>query len=47
MDHARFITDGIHFDNIEGQGWMNRVFRERLDELEIEYLLPGTSINKT
>ena len=23
MDRARFTTDGIHFDSIEGQGWMN------------------------
>ena len=29
MDQARFATDGIYFDNIEGQGWMNRVFQER------------------
>ena len=36
MDPARLTTDGIHFDIKEGQAWMNRVFQERLDELEIE-----------
>ena len=34
MDQARLTTDGIHFDSIEGQAWLNRVFQERLDELE-------------
>ena len=33
MDQARLTTDGIHFDSIEGQAWLNRVFQERLDEL--------------
>ena len=28
MDQARLTTDGIHFDNIEGQAWLNRVFHE-------------------
>ena len=28
LDHARFTTDGIQFDSVEGQGWMNRVFQE-------------------
>ena len=36
MDQARLTTDGIHFDSIEGQAWLNRVFHERLDELEVE-----------
>ena len=36
MDQARLTTDGIHFDSIEGQAWLNRVFQERLDELEVE-----------
>ena len=36
MDQARFTADGIHFDSIEGQCWMNRVFQKRLDELEVE-----------
>ena len=36
MDQARITTDGKHFDSIEGQGWMNRVFQERLDEFEVE-----------
>ena len=36
MDQARLTTDGIHFDSMEGQAWLNRVFQERLDELEIQ-----------
>ena len=36
IDQIRLTTDGIHFDNIEGQAWLNRVFQERLDELEEE-----------
>ena len=36
MDQARLTTDGIHFDSIEGQAWLNRVFQERFDELEAE-----------
>ena len=35
MDQARLTTDGIHFDSVEGQAWLNRVFQERLDELEV------------
>ena len=27
MDLARLNTDGIHFDSIEGQAWLNRVFK--------------------
>ena len=38
MDQARLTTDGIHFDSIEGQAWLNRVFQERLDELEARTL---------
>ena len=38
---ARFTTDGIHFDSIEGQNWMNCVFQKRLDELEIEFFDTG------
>ena len=30
MDQARLNTDGIHFDSVEGQAWMNRVFQQRL-----------------
>ena len=41
MDQARLTTDGIHFDSIEGQAWLNRVFQERLDELEGELFDPG------
>ena len=41
MDQARLTTDGIHFDSIEGQAWMNRVFQERLDEMEVELLDKG------
>ena len=36
MDQARLTTDGIHFDSIEGQAWLNRVFQEHLDEREVE-----------
>ena len=36
MDQARLTADGIHFDSIEGQAWLNRVFQERLDEMEVE-----------
>ena len=36
MDQARLTTDGIHFDSIEGQAWLNRVFQDRLDELQAE-----------
>ena len=35
-EQARLTSDGIHFDTIEGQAWLNRVFQERLDELEAE-----------
>ena len=41
MDHARLTTDGIHFDSIEGQAWLNRVFQERLDEMEVELFDTG------
>ena len=41
MDQARLTTDGIHFDTIEGQAWMNRVFQERLDEMEVELFDTG------
>ena len=41
MDQARLTTDGIHFDSIEGQSWLNRVFQERLDELEVELFDTG------
>ena len=36
IEQARLTSDGIHFDTIEGQAWLNRVFQERLDELEAE-----------
>ena len=36
MDQARLTTDGIHFDSIEGHAWLNLVFQERLDEMEVE-----------
>ena len=35
MNQARLTTDGIHFDSIDGQTWLNRVFQERLDEMEV------------
>ena len=41
MDQARLTTDGIHFDSIEGQAWLNRVFQERLDEVEAELFDTG------
>ena len=41
MDQARLTTDGIHFDSIEGQAWLNRVFQERLDELQAELFDTG------
>ena len=41
MDQTRLTTDGIHFDSIEGQAWLNRVFQERLDELEVELFDTG------
>ena len=41
MYQARLTTDGIHFDSIEGQAWLNRVFQERLDELEVELFDTG------
>ena len=41
MDQARLTTDSIHFDSIEGQVWSNRVFQERLDELEVELFDTG------
>ena len=41
MDEARLTTDGIHFDSMEGQAWLNRVFQERLDELEVELFDTG------
>ena len=41
MDQARLTTDGIHFDSIEGQAWLNRVFQERLDEQESELFDTG------
>ena len=41
-DQSRFETGGIHFDSIKGQVWMNRVFQEPLDELEVELFDTGT-----
>ena len=41
MDKARLTIDGIHFDGIEGQAWLNRVFQERLDEMEAELFDTG------
>ena len=36
LAQARFTTDGIQFDSIEGEGWINCLFHERLDEIEVE-----------
>ena len=41
MDQARLTTDGIHFDRIEGQAWLNRVFQERLHEMEVDLFDTG------
>ena len=41
LDQARLTTDGIHFDSIEGHAWINRVFQERLDEMEVELFDTG------
>ena len=41
MDQARLTTDGTHFDSIEGKTWLNRVFQERLDEMEVELFDTG------
>ena len=41
MDQARLTTDGIHFDTLEGQAWLNRVFQERIDEMEVELFDTG------
>ena len=41
MDQARLTTDGLHSDSIEGQAWMNRVFQERLDEMEVDLFDTG------
>ena len=41
MDQARFTTDGVLFDSMERQAWMNLVFQERLDELEVKLLDTG------
>ena len=41
MDQARLTTDGIHFDTIEGQAWLNQVFQGRLDEMEVELFDTG------
>ena len=39
LDQARLTTDGIYFDSIEGQAWMNRVFQERLDQIKVELFI--------
>ena len=41
MYQARLTTDGIHFDSIEGQAWLNRFFQERLDEMEVQLFDTG------
>ena len=41
MNQAKLITDGIHFDSIEAQAWLNRVFQERLNEMEVELFDTG------
>ena len=42
IDQARLTTDEIHFGSIEGQqAWLNRVFQELLDEMELELFDTG------
>ena len=41
MDEARLTTDGVQFDSLEGQSWLNRVLWERLDEIEVELFDTG------
>ena len=41
MNQARLTTDGIDFDSIEGQAWIDRVFQEQLDEVEVELFDTG------
>ena len=41
IDQARLTTNGIHFESIVGQAWLNRVFQERLDEMEVELFDTG------
>ena len=41
MEQARLTMDGVHFDSIEEQAWLNRVFQERLHELDVELLDTG------
>ena len=41
IDQARLTSDGIHFDSIEGQAWLNRFFQERFDEREVEFVDTG------
>ena len=41
IDQARLTTDGIHFHSIEGQAWLNQVFQEQLDEMEVELFDTG------
>ena len=41
IDQARLTTDGIHFDSIEAQAWLDQVFQERPDEMEVELFDTG------
>ena len=41
IDQTRPATDGIQFDSIDGQAWMNRVFQEQLDKIEVELFDTG------
>ena len=41
MDQASLTTDETHLNSIEGHFWMNRVFQERLDEMEVELFDTG------
>ena len=41
LGQARFTSDGIHFDSIEGQDWINCVFQEQKNQLEAELFDTG------
>ena len=41
VDQSRFTVDGVHFDTIEGEIWMNRAFQDRFDELKVDLFDTG------
>ena len=44
LAQARFTTDGIYFDSLEGQAWMKRFFQDQLEGLEVELFDTGALI---